>query len=475
MDLLEKDCLALSKERFERSDSQMNRCIDIISKAEVLEMNVESGHLSTPFFVLLRRVLEEKQSLFTEPSHKRRFLALKRRWDRLQVAAVGYSWSNMFPPSVVAIPALPREVLLEILWSHVADTHETLRQQWAEQANFALNCALVSKAWNAAATHLLYRGVIRLFKTTSAQKLLRTLTEDRPHPRAISHLVLSPSFSEEKNFSEVVFPLLRCCPALRILQLSATELLRVPSIAGSLENLRELQLQGVSLKEFAPMLTKLPNLSILVAEEVQNGRVVTFKSGTEPPGDSLAGIPAPTYHLAELHMKGMLLTPEQVRWIIGASDTLDFVTLHGIYAPSLARILGPLVKSLRLTVGESSIRAQRIRLAAILPMFSALVSLQLCGEDWLLEAPLFRTINAPLTELAISWSPSGFENVFDALKDALWQPLLREIRVCYSQANLDVVAVHPASQKLRDLCDNRNITLRWFSEKGMAGSLVPID
>ncbi|KAJ7265909.1 hypothetical protein B0H12DRAFT_1100083 [Mycena haematopus] len=482
MDLLEQKCVALTQELRQLYYKELKtpqRFIDILSEAEGLEIKIEWVHPWPPFLSLLRRVLKQKQTLIYDPILKSRFLALTRRWDRLQIIAVGYSWSKRFPSSLVPSPPLPPEVLLKILWSHVPDTHDTLPKQWVEQTDFALNCALVSKAWNAAATNLLYRGVIRLFNTTSAEKLLRTLVEDRPHPRVISHLVLSPHYQEEKTFMEVVFPLLGHCSALQILQISASDAIRVPSIDSSFENLRELQLQDVSLKEFAPMLAKLPNLSILAAVRVQNGRATAFKSGTEPFGDSLAEIPPPIYRLAELHLEGMLLTPEQVRWIVGASETLDLVSLQGIYAPSLARIMGPLAKTLRLTPGESPIGEKPTHLADMIPTFSALVSLQLRGQGWLSDASVLRTINAPLTELMISWSPSGFENLFAALKDTSWQPQIRKIRVCFddtdAQANLDVVAAHPASQTLRDLCDGRDIAFRWFSKKGLAGSFSPME
>lgn len=159
-----------------------------------------------------------------------RIEALERRWDRLQVAAVGYSWSKNFPLGL-PLPQLPREILLKILWSHVADTHEMTRKQWHEQAEFALSCALVFKDWNVAATHLLYRGYFRLCEESfshlksssptpdtimSAEMLLRTLENDRPHPRIISHLVLTPSPEVEKGFLEVALALGRCS-ALQIL------------------------------------------------------------------------------------------------------------------------------------------------------------------------------------------------------------------------------------------------------------------
>ncbi|KAJ6516396.1 hypothetical protein C8R45DRAFT_959990 [Mycena sanguinolenta] len=481
MDLLElkQKCLVLchALKQIKHNGSQApQQCLDILSQAESIEIKLEEAHPWPPSLLLLRRLLQTKQGLFKDHNFKSRLLALIQRWDRLQVAAVGYSWSSRFPSTVAPNPSLPPEVLLKILWSHVADTHKTLHQQWGEQTDFALNCALVSKAWNAAATNLLYRGVIRLFEVSSAKKLFRTLADDRSHPRVISHLVLTPHYLEEATFPEVVSSLLRHCPSIQRLQIAASDLLRMPSIHSSFENLRELQLQGVSLKEFAPMLVKLANLSILAAAEVQNGRPSAFKSGTEPPGDSLAEIPAPTYRLAELHLKGMLLTPEQVRWIIGASETLDLVSLHGIYAPSLPRIIGPLVKTLRLTPGDSPVGKKHTHLAAMIPMFSALTSLHLCGEDWLLEAPLLRTINAPLTELVISWSPSGFENLFAALKDTRWQPQIVEICVDpEAQDNLDLITAHSASQKLREVCAGRNVTLSWFSRTEFAGSFAPTE
>ncbi|KAF7354875.1 hypothetical protein MSAN_01402000 [Mycena sanguinolenta] len=481
MDLLElkQQCLVLchALKQIKRNDSQaQQQCLDILSQAEAIDINLERAHPWPPSLLLLRRFLEAKQGLFKDPILKSRLLVLVQRWDRLQVAAVGYSWSKRFPPRVAPSLSLPPEVLLKILWSHVADTHKTHQQRWGEQADFALNCALVSKAWNAAASNLLYRGVIRLFKVISATKLLRTLADDRPNPRVISHLVLSPHYLEEATFPEVASSLLGHCPSIQRLQISASDLLRVPSIDSSFEYLRELRLQGVSLKEFAPILTKLPSLSILAAVNVQNGGPGAFKWGSEPPGDNMGEIPAPTYRLAELHLRGMLLTPEQVRWIIGASEILDLLSLHGIYAPSLPRIIGPLVKTLRLTPGDSPIEEKRTHLAAVIPMFSSLVSLQLCGEDWLLEAPFLRTINAPFTQLVISWSwpPSGFENLFAALEDTGWQPQILEICVDpEEQANLDPIKAHPASQKLRDMCDGRNIALRWLLRKEFAGSFAP--
>ncbi|KAF8211641.1 hypothetical protein K438DRAFT_1958720 [Mycena galopus ATCC 62051] len=229
-------------------------------------------------------------------------------------------------------------------------THETLRKQWGEQAGFALNCALVSKDWNAAATNLLYRGAIRLCE---------------------------------------VFRL----TAINYCTLSST-----------------------------------------------------------------------TYALAELHLKGILLTAEQVNWLLGASKTLDSLGLNVVYAPSLPRIVGPLVKTLRLTAEEPLIGDARPRLASTIPMFTALKSLQLCGKGWLLDASLLKHINAPLAELVISWSPSGFESLCAALEDTSWQPRIRRISVSFDD-KLDVLAAHPTSQKLRDLCDGRDITLRWFPKE----------
>ncbi|KAJ7367795.1 hypothetical protein DFH08DRAFT_928192 [Mycena albidolilacea] len=40
--------------------------------------------------------------------------------------------------------------------------------------------------------------------------------------------------------------------------------------------------------------------------------------------------------------------------------------------------------------------------------------------DWLQEATLLTSLNAPLTELMISWSPSGFESLSAALQDTSW-------------------------------------------------------
>ncbi|KAF8182241.1 hypothetical protein K438DRAFT_1163684 [Mycena galopus ATCC 62051] len=95
---------------------------------------------------------------------------LIKKWDRLQVRAVGNAWSRRFPGLGHAVP-LPVEMVSAIASNHVADTHPMPQKRWREQTDFLINFALVCKTWNRVATEMLYHGCIRLCECVSSGRI----------------------------------------------------------------------------------------------------------------------------------------------------------------------------------------------------------------------------------------------------------------------------------------------------------------
>ncbi|KAJ7031222.1 hypothetical protein C8F04DRAFT_705430 [Mycena alexandri] len=220
----------------------------------------------------------------------------------------------LFPSGTQFSTSTPPEIHHQILSSHVADTHGVPEKDWREQIDFACSCALVSRTWNPVATAILYQGCIRLSHTQSIANLLRTLSDYEGTPRVVPHLVLSEGFNRNVEFSQAADRLLEHCSNLRVLQLDGS--FRDPPVVHTpFSHLHAVQLRGVSLRQFANFLSKLPNLSNLHLEEVEifSGRQRAFRSGTDPPGDSLEDIPVPRYQLRQLHLKALMLTTHQLR------------------------------------------------------------------------------------------------------------------------------------------------------------------
>ncbi|KAJ7766531.1 hypothetical protein DFH07DRAFT_809318 [Mycena maculata] len=452
-----------------------HKCNQILAKAEALKIDVDLAYPWPSLLPELFRLLRQYYILFMEASERAQFWArlcqLETRWDRLRVMAVGRWWSRKFPNGIRIIPThIPPEILHKILSSHVADTHESPEKNWHEGTDFILSCCLVSKDWNSIATDLLYRPCIELGNTESISKLLRTISNDDPFPRAVHHLVLTAQYTD-KTFPEVATKLLAHCPSLRTFQIAA-ELEFSHQFEGSFLHLSAVMLRGVFLREFARLLTNLPNLTILHAEELQifSGRLHAYRSGTDPPGDTLTGIPLPTYHLKCLHLETISLTEGQIQWLLPGSMPLEALSLRGVYAPALARLVGPRVTHLRLTPEDPDAGPgeQSDHLASMLPMFTSLDTLCLVGERWP-WASVLGNVSAPITELTMSWSPAGFAALAAAMEDRSWQRQLREISVFFrysaDAAKRDFVEVYPASQKLKEFSHSRNITLHWFSDR----------
>ncbi|KAJ7766528.1 hypothetical protein DFH07DRAFT_809311 [Mycena maculata] len=441
-----------------------HKCNQILTKAEALKIDVDLVYPWPSLYLLcaFRCTQTAEQAQFWA-----RLRQLETRWDRLRVMAVGRWWSKKFPNGIRIPTHIPPEILHKIISSHVADTHESPEKDWHEGTDFILSCCLVSKDWNSIATDLLYRTCIKLGNTESISKLLRTLSNDDPFPRAVHHLVLTAQYTD-KTFPEVATKLLAHCPSLRTFQIAA-ELKFSHQFEGSFLHLSAVMLRGVFLRDFARLLTNLPNLSILHAEELQifSGRLHAYRSGTDPPGDTLTDIPLPTYHLKCLHLETISLTEGQIQWLLPGSMPLEALSLRGVYAPALARLVGPRVKHLRLTPEDPDAGENNDHLASMLPMFTSLATLCLVGERWP-WASVLGNVTAPITELTMSWSPSGFAALAAALEDRSWQRQLREISVFFrysADATHDIVEAYPASQKLKEFSHSRNITLHWFSDR----------
>ncbi|KAJ6452341.1 hypothetical protein C8R47DRAFT_1083757 [Mycena vitilis] len=434
-------------------------CQETLSRAENMEMELGSLYPWPTSLPEILRNLEVHDYRLEDGPERAGFLSqvegLRRKWERIRVAAVGYKWCQLFPLGVQLPSSCPPEILHEVMVSHVADTHGTPEKDWGEHADFLCSCARVSKHWNPVASTLLYHGCIRL-ATKSATELLRTLSDRESRVPTVQHVVLAPPYNET-GFPQVATRLLAHCPDLRILQLCAGCEFLEP-ITGRFSNLQSLHLRSINLRLFAPFLADLPKLSILRLEEVEifSGRQHAFVVGTEPPGDDLASIPTPVYHLEEFHVIGAMLTGRQVRWLLGASEILAHVELHGVYAPSLPSILGPLVKSARLTLGNSPSGDKDDHLARLIPSFTSLKSLSLVRTGWPWMS-LLTSIASSLEHLSVSQSRIGIEALVTQLTDTSWQPQLNKVTVFRGNTDLasdtdDSLAeaeTHPTTLELR--------------------------
>ncbi|KAJ6569037.1 hypothetical protein B0H19DRAFT_1065817 [Mycena capillaripes] len=384
---------------------------------------------------------------------------LIKKWDRLQVRAVGCVWSRRLP-GLGHTAALPVEMVSAIASNHVADTHPTPQKMWREQTDFLINFGLVCKTWNHVAREMLYRGCIRLYSPLSVENLRRTLLSDTPGPRPIRDLILGPFIYPSKPVQ-----LLTLCTLLEVLEISSADLdYSEGRFPDDFIHLRELRLSDVNLSMLAPLITKCPNLRTLRVDDFQNfsGRLRLFPSGGPPPGDSLSDFPKPCCTLRELYLKDGMLTEEQALWLFSSSSaTLEHASLAGIYSPALPIILKSSVKFLQL---EESDR-HNTPLADTLPEYTSLVALCLVGSDWP-WATLFTDMTQPLRELSISWSPAGFAALAAALEQRSWQPTIQSIATFFRDPAVERLAeveAHPATRQLMDICTARAVMLQWVS------------
>ncbi|KAJ7086349.1 hypothetical protein B0H15DRAFT_950464 [Mycena belliarum] len=274
-------------------------------------------------------------------------------------------------------------------------------------------------------------------------------------------------------FLDAANKLLSYCPALRIYQLNEPGNFPL-AFGGSFLNLVAVQLRGlVVLRQIALLLTKLPSLAILHLEKLEKftGHQNATVLGTEPLADSLVGIPAPTYHLQQLQLTKTLLTSDQVRWLLSGSETLEELSLRDVEALDLPGVIGPIVGSLELTLGNFAIRDADNHLALTVPVFTKLKSLRLIGEEWPWES-LLASIQPGLHELMITWSALGVAGVVAALKNNSWQPTLQKFSILFheytdpsEEIKLATAQAHPVSQYLEELCDGRNIALHWSLDR----------
>ncbi|KAJ7189314.1 hypothetical protein GGX14DRAFT_485189 [Mycena pura] len=380
---------------------------------------------------------------------------LIKKWDRLQVRAVGNAWSRRFPRLGHAAP-LPVEMVSAIASNHVADTHSTPQKMWREQTDFLINFALVCKTWTRVAREMLYRGCIRLYSPVSVENLHRTLSSDIPGPRPILDLIMGPFIYPSKTVQ-----LLTLCTSLEVLEISSADLdYSKGGFPDDFVHLHELRLSGVNLRMLASLITRCPNLRTLRVDDFQNfsGRPRPFRSGGPPHGDSFSDIPQPCYNLRELYLKDGMLTEEQALWLFSSSSgTLERASLRGIYSPALPSILKSSVKFLQLEEAEMN----NAPLAATLREYTSLEALCLVGSDWP-WASLFTGMTQPLRELSISWSPAGFA----ALEQHSGRPSIRSISTFFRDPAVERLAeveAHPIARQLKDICTAGAVMLHWFS------------
>ncbi|KAJ6452351.1 hypothetical protein C8R47DRAFT_1169216, partial [Mycena vitilis] len=462
-------------------DAQM--CREALTAAEGLKMELGSVY---PWPTVLSQLLQalQVQRRYIQDNNERagytsRLADLERDWDRLRVASVGFQWSKLFPHGLQMPASMPAELLGEIMSKHVADTHAGAAKSWAEHADFLCNCAVVARKWNSVGTELLYRGCIRLSRTRSIQKLLDTISSSESPRHTIHHLVLN-HVDKEPSFGHAVTQLVARCSTLRVFQLRARcDFLETPT--NLFHDLASVDLQRVTLQHFAPFLASLPNLSILHLRELRifSGRQQAFRSGSEPPGDNLTDFPVPTYRLKELHLTSTMLTGGQLRWVLGGSESLEFVSLRGVYAPSLTQTIGASVRSLRLTPGGFPLARNDDHLAATVPMFTYLDSLQIIGAGWPWMA-LLTGITSILTKISILRSTDTIHALITVLKDASWQPQLNNISLFIgdvgpeSDANIGSDEVEGPVIELRSLCTVRKIALHSVASPGLLAPFVEL-
>lgn len=83
----------------------------------------------------------------------------------MKAATASAALSDKFPPPREVATPLPREVLLHVLRTYVNEIPLVdPNYDWRERMDFLLDCALVSRDWNAAATYILYSTIIILCK-----------------------------------------------------------------------------------------------------------------------------------------------------------------------------------------------------------------------------------------------------------------------------------------------------------------------
>ena len=357
------------------------------------------------------------------------------------------------------------------------------------KVDFLVDCALVSRDWNAVATNLLYHGPITLreclykqhlwvfirlllsVSSESARLLLRTVENGRWNPCPIQQLKVTSFLPVIKGeFELVVQRLITCCTELRYLYLNVSDLSFEPIASLPVfEHLRELHLTDMSFRTVAPLLHRLPYLKVLHLHWVTARQSLGVRTPGAPPiGDPLDDIPPPTFQLDEFGVQQSELAPEQFQWLLSQCTSLSHVELRNVgdSGPGLARVIGPHTKTLSIH-GIIDVPRGDDRVASQLMHFTSLTSLQISGRGWPWNA-MFMDIVAPLETIQISYSQPACDSIAQFLLYRSWLPSLRAVVVDHEASEdrlyrVGQTDIEDAKAILKSACATRNITLRWLT------------